>query len=116
MWLACSFRRGTPAPRCEFPPFFYTNIQNGQILRFTDSNSELLEELVSISETFVEGEGQRARALFKLSQIHEERGREEESKDCREKATALRDKVNPGLKGAPVEEAEFSKLCPWMLW
>jgi hypothetical protein len=78
--------------------------------------SELLEELVSISETFVEGEGQRARALFKLSQIHEGRDRETESKDCRERAVALRDKVKPSLKGAPVEEGEFSKLCLWMLW
>lgn len=80
-------------------------------------NRELLEELVSISETFVEGEGQRARALFKLSQIYAERGgREEESKDLRERAVALRDKVSPDQKGAPVGEGGFSRLCPWMLW
>jgi hypothetical protein len=72
--------------------------------------------LVSISETFVEGEGQRARALFKLSKIYEEREREAESRDCRERAVALRDKIKPELKGAPVEEVEFSKLCLWMLW
>lgn len=72
--------------------------------------------MVSISETFVEGEGQRARALFKLSQIYGERGRETESKDFRERAVALRDSVKPDLQGASVEEGEFSKLCPWMLW
>ena len=91
-------------------------MQRSVSCQIADLSRELLEELVSISETFVEGEGQRARALFKLSQIHEERGRGLESRDCRERAVVLRDKVNPGLQGAPVEEGEFSKLCPWMLW
>ena len=92
------------------------SIYSGRTVRFADLNRELLEELISISETFVEGEGQRARALFKLSQIHEERGRKVDSKDCRDRAVALRDKVNPDLQGAPVEGSEFLKLCPWMLW
>lgn len=91
-------------------------MQRSDFCRFANLNRELLEELTSISETFVEGEGQRARALFKLSQVYEERGRRAESKDYRERAVALRDKVDPGLQGAPVEAGEFSELCPWMLW
>lgn len=89
---------------------------SGRTLRLANLNRELLEELVSISETFVEGEGQRARALFKLSQIYKERGREEESRDFRERAVALRDEVSPDQQGAPADEDGFSRLCPWMLW
>ncbi|KAK4669710.1 uncharacterized protein QC763_0035320 [Podospora pseudopauciseta] len=46
----------------------------------------LLEEVVGISETPVEGQGQQARALFKLSQIHGENGREAESAALKERA------------------------------
>ncbi|PKS04953.1 hypothetical protein jhhlp_008319 [Lomentospora prolificans] len=55
-------------------------------------------------------------ALLKLSQIQAERGREAESKDCRERALALRDEIEADVQGAPVEEGDFSKLYPWMLW
>lgn len=116
MWLVCSSKRGTAAGPREtftFPLYEHTQWSDSS---FADLNRELLEELVSISETFVEGEGQGARALFKLSQLYDETGRAAESKYCRERAVALRDKVNPDLQGAPVEESEFSKLCPWMLW
>ncbi|RYP46257.1 hypothetical protein DL768_007524 [Monosporascus sp. mg162] len=77
---------------------------------------QLLEEVVGISETFVEGEGQRARALYKLTEVYADRGMQAESNACREKALALRAALRPELKDAPFEEAEFSKLCLWMLW
>ncbi len=77
---------------------------------------QLLEEVVGISETFVEGEGQRARALYKLTNIYEDQGKLDESNICREKALALRTALRPDLTDAPFEEAEFSKLCLWMLW
>lgn len=77
---------------------------------------QLLEEILNISESFVEGEGQRARALYKLSKIHTERGMLAEGKACKEESLKLRAKLKPELKNAPFEEAEFSKLCLWMLW
>ncbi|KJZ74929.1 hypothetical protein HIM_05660 [Hirsutella minnesotensis 3608] len=77
---------------------------------------QLLEEAVGISETFVEGEGQRARALYKLTEVYANRGMQAESINCREKALTLRAALRPELKDAPFEEAEFSKLCLWMLW
>ncbi|KAK4645869.1 hypothetical protein QC761_0036960 [Podospora bellae-mahoneyi] len=45
----------------------------------------LLEEVVGISETPVQGQGQQARALFKLSQIQGENGREAESAALKER-------------------------------
>ncbi|KAI5457573.1 P-loop containing nucleoside triphosphate hydrolase protein [Mariannaea sp. PMI_226] len=71
------------------------------------SATQLLEEIVGISETFVEGDGQRARALFKLTEVSADRGMQAESI-----ASALR----PELKNVPFEEAEFTKLRLWMLW
>ncbi|RKK17490.1 hypothetical protein BFJ66_g1037 [Fusarium oxysporum f. sp. cepae] len=77
---------------------------------------QLLEEVVGISETFIEGEGQRARALYKLAEAYEDRSMQAESIACREKALTLRAALKPELKDAPFEEVEFSKLCLWMLW
>jgi tetratricopeptide (TPR) repeat protein len=75
----------------------------------TSSAVQLLEEIVEISETFGEGEGQQARALYKLSQLHGERGMKDQSRIYEQKAIALRDKLRPGEDG-------FTKLCLWMLW
>ncbi len=71
---------------------------------------------MSISETLIEGDGQRARVLYRLSGLYADKGMEAESKSCREKALELRKKLKPELDDAPFEEAQFSKLCPWMLW
>jgi hypothetical protein len=78
--------------------------------------SQLLEEIVSSSETYSEGEGQRARALYKLSVIHAERGMTASCEACKEEALNLRARLKPELKDKPFEEAEFAKLCLWMLW
>ena len=83
---------------------------------FDSSAIHLLEEVASISETFVEGEGQRARALYKLSEMHGKAGMQAKSEKCKELALRLRAAARPDLKDAPFEEAEFSKLCLWMLW
>jgi hypothetical protein len=69
-----------------------------------------------MSESYAEGEGQRARALYKLATIYKGRGMEAESDACKEKALKLRAALKPELEGAPFEEVEFSKLCLWMLW
>lgn len=71
---------------------------------------------MNVSESFVEGEGQRARALYKLSTLYTERGMLTEAEACREESLKLRAKLKPELKDAPFEEAESSKLCLWMLW
>jgi len=70
-----------------------------------------------MSEMFPEGEGQRARALYKLSGVYAvERDMLDKSEACRDQALSLRAKLRPELEDAPFEEAEFSELCPWMLW
>ncbi|EXF84562.1 hypothetical protein CFIO01_04730, partial [Colletotrichum fioriniae PJ7] len=80
------------------------------------SARQLLEELVSISETFIEGEGQRARALCKLSGIYEKKGMVKESNDSRALALEIRQKLRPEFKNNLFQESEFAKLCVWMLW
>lgn len=88
-------------------------LANGACLVF----SQLLDEVVSISETLAEGNGQQARALYKLSEIQNERGMLAESSTHMQKALGLLAKLKPDseLKDAASEEA-FSQLCPWMLW
>lgn len=76
----------------------------------------MLEEIVGISKTFTEGQGQQARALFKLAEVYKERGMLAESAPLKESATSIRAALRPELEDAPFEEAEFSKLCLWMLW
>ncbi|KAI0813657.1 P-loop containing nucleoside triphosphate hydrolase protein [Xylaria sp. FL0064] len=76
----------------------------------------LLDEIVSISESFVEGEGQRTRALYKLSMIYASEHLQKESDACRDKALVLLAGLKPELRGAPFDEATSSKLCLWMLW
>ncbi|KAI1147262.1 P-loop containing nucleoside triphosphate hydrolase protein [Nemania diffusa] len=82
----------------------------------TRSAIQLLQEIVSISEAFLEGEGQRARALYKLSEIHRHMGQQKESDAYRDQALTQLASLKPELKNAPFEEATFSKLCLWMLW
>ncbi|KAG9254828.1 P-loop containing nucleoside triphosphate hydrolase protein [Emericellopsis atlantica] len=81
-----------------------------------NSAIQLLEEVVNMTETFAEGDGQRARALYKLAEVYKDRDMQAESATCKEKAATLRATLRPELKDAPFEEAEFSKLCLWMLW
>ncbi|ELR03921.1 hypothetical protein GMDG_06452 [Pseudogymnoascus destructans 20631-21] len=77
---------------------------------------ELLKQLVAISETLTEAEGQLARASYKLSVLYDENGRPTDSQACKSRAIALKDKLRPELKDGLFEESEFMKLCPFMLW
>ncbi len=79
-------------------------------------NSELLKELVAISETLPDGEGQLARAYYKLSVIYSQNHRQDESTHCKKQAIDLRAKVCQGEKDVAYEEETYKKLCPWMLW
>ncbi|KAH8813358.1 hypothetical protein F5884DRAFT_879629 [Xylogone sp. PMI_703] len=77
---------------------------------------ELLKELVAISETLNEGEGQLARANYKLAILYQEKGAELESEQCKNRAVTLMKKIGPEGAEIPFEEAEYMKLCLWMLW
>ena len=79
-------------------------------------NSELLKQLVAISETLNEGEGQLARANYKLAILYDQKGMGVESESCKSRAIELRGKLRPESRDAPFEETEFRKLCLWMLW
>ncbi|KFY81724.1 hypothetical protein V500_11143 [Pseudogymnoascus sp. VKM F-4518 (FW-2643)] len=77
---------------------------------------ELLKQLVDISETLAEAEGQLARASYKLSVLYGEKEMLAESQACKARAISLRDKLRPESKDSPFEESEFMKLCLFMLW
>ena len=87
--------------------------ENGEIL---SQNSELLKQLIAIAETLNEGEGQLARACYKLAVLYDDRGMQAESESCKTRACDLRAKLRPEAIDAPFEEKEFMKLCLWMLW
>ncbi|KFY24988.1 hypothetical protein V491_01939, partial [Pseudogymnoascus sp. VKM F-3775] len=78
---------------------------------------ELLKQLVAISETLTEADGQLARANYKLSVLYGEKEmRGPEGQACKSRAISLRDKLRPENKDNPFEESEFMKLCLFMLW
>jgi len=76
----------------------------------------LLQQLVDIASSIPEGKGQLARAYYKLSILHTERGREVESATYKTQAEATLGEIRPDLRDEPFEEQTFMKLCLWMLW
>ncbi|KAK4235372.1 hypothetical protein C8A03DRAFT_36778 [Achaetomium macrosporum] len=76
---------------------------------------QLLEEIVRVAETLPEGEGQQARALYKLAEIAD-KSQYGDSAAYKDRARGLLAKLKPELKDAPFEEDTFSKLCLWTLW
>ncbi|KAI1391090.1 TPR-like protein [Hypoxylon trugodes] len=77
---------------------------------------EFLKQLVDISESLSEGEGQLARALYKLSVLYAAKEAVAESDTCKARALEIRDRLRLEDKEAPFEEEYFSKLTLWMLW
>ncbi|KAI0007592.1 hypothetical protein F4779DRAFT_642943 [Xylariaceae sp. FL0662B] len=77
---------------------------------------ELLKQLVDIVESLSEGEGQLARALYKISVICEEKGSTTECQSLGRRALEIRNRLRPDYKGIPMDETSFSRLVPWMLW
>lgn len=77
---------------------------------------KLLKQLIDISESLNEGEGQLARALYKLSVLYAEKGALAECEACKLRAVEIRGRLRPEDKDAPFEEEYFSKLTLWMLW
>ena len=70
--------------------------------------SELLMQLVAISETLPGAEGQLARAYYKLSVIYDDMERPDESKKYREQAVEVRGRMRPAEEDAPFEEQAFA--------
>ena len=79
--------------------------------------SDLLNECVAISESLPEGEGQSARAMFKLSTIYAQEGKIKQGEEFGAKAQALKKKI---LCGDNLDEDEseeiYNRLNLWMLW
>lgn len=78
---------------------------------------DLLHECITISGSLSEGDGQYARANYKLSQLYHEQGKEKESDEFLEKARVVRRKI---CKAPALEDNEsittYDKLNLWMLW
>lgn len=70
----------------------------------------------SASQALGEGEGQLARAEYKLAVLFEEKGMHVESAHCKGEALRLWRKLQPQDENGPFEESSFMKLCLWMLW
>ncbi|KAJ9137354.1 TPR-like protein [Coniochaeta hoffmannii] len=77
---------------------------------------ELLIQLSDIAGSIPGGDGQLARAQFKLSVLYQVAGREQASRTARELAEKSRKELRPELAERPFTEEEFNKLCLWMLW
>ncbi|TRX96272.1 hypothetical protein FHL15_002996 [Xylaria flabelliformis] len=77
---------------------------------------ELLKQLVDIAGALNEGEGQLARALYKLSLLYSEKGAVSEAETSKAKAMEIRKRLRPDEQDAAFDEESFSKLTLWMLW
>ncbi|KAI0199004.1 TPR-like protein [Astrocystis sublimbata] len=77
---------------------------------------ELLKQLIDIAGALVEGEGQLARALYKLSILYSEKGAASEADLAKAKATEIRNRLRPENCDAAFDGESFSKLTLWMLW
>lgn len=54
--------------------------------------------------------------MYKLSELYADKGMATQSQVCKDEALELRKTLKPELSDAPFQQAEFSKLCIWMLW
>jgi hypothetical protein len=78
--------------------------------------SELLKQLVDIAGALGKGEGQLARASYKLSVLYSEKGAVLEAESSKAKAIEIRNRLRPQDKAAPFDNESFSRLTLWMLW
>lgn len=70
-----------------------------------------------ISQSLPEGEGQLARACYKLHTIYALEGKSKLSEEFSDKARALRQKIQ-GVSTLDEDESEesYNRLNLWMLW
>ncbi|KAL8736413.1 MAG: hypothetical protein Q9166_000205 [cf. Caloplaca sp. 2 TL-2023] len=78
---------------------------------------DLLNECVTISQSLPEGEGQLARAWYKLHTLYAQEGKIKQSEEAEDKARASRKKI---LRGSELveddSEESYDRLNLWMLW
>lgn len=75
-----------------------------------------LQELVSIAEVLAEGDGQLARAAYRMSTLYTTQGKHQDAENWRGRAVAVRRKIRPDIGERTWNDASFSCLCLWMLW
>lgn len=73
-------------------------------------------KLIAIAEALPEGQGQLARACYKLSIIYTDLNREAEAEKQKMRALEIRAKLRPETKDSPFDDSGFQKLVLWMLW
>lgn len=105
-------KKAMKLPQCKLPPSRLPMDAS----KLSQDISEFLKQLIAISQTLSEGEGQLARAEFKLAMLYREKGMITESDQCKVEALRLRKKLRPQEDNEPFEEDSFMKLCLWMLW
>ncbi|KAI1180884.1 hypothetical protein F4777DRAFT_177094 [Nemania sp. FL0916] len=86
------------------------------VKQHVESAIELLRQLVDIAGALNEGEGQRARAFYKLSVLYSEKGVAQEAEECKANAIEIRNRLRPQDENALFNEDSFSILTLWMLW
>lgn len=83
----------------------------------TKTDRDFLNECIAISRSLPEGDGQFARANYRLSPLYRELGKVRECEEYMEKARAMRRRIS---KGTVLEDDEsivtYDKLNLWMLW
>jgi len=79
---------------------------------------DFLNECIAVSENLPEGDGQQARAHYKLSLIYSQQGgRQSVSDERRVKARALRSRIlGQDAVGEDDSEDAYNNLNLWMLW
>ena len=77
----------------------------------------MLNKCVAISESLPEGDGQFARANYKLSQLYHEQGKVSEGDEFLERARAMKRNIFNRTTSDDDESIEtYNKLNLWMLW
>ena len=80
-------------------------------------HSDLLNECIATSANFSEGDGQFARANYKISQLYAETGKSKDAEESLKQARATRVKMVTGTTLSDDESIEtYNKLNLWMLW
>ncbi|RYC57267.1 hypothetical protein CHU98_g8943 [Xylaria longipes] len=113
---ALAFRQRLLGNRLKTCDSMYDVASILHLQQHTASAIELLKQLVDIAGALNEGEGQLARAFYKLSVLYSEKGAVSEAETSKAKAIEIRNHLRPQERDAAFDEESFSKLTLWMLW
>lgn len=95
---------------------FHENSCETYVANIPCYRSDLLTNLTSIAEALPEGQGQLARACYKLSIICTDLNRKGEAENLKTRALEILAKLRPEAKDSPFDDSTFQKLVLWMLW